>query len=510
MPLTEANSLVEGDSSDSTPGLVEPHQPEVDLDVLAELAVWCQQFSPLVGWETVAAKSLRGKRPANSTSKTGAAKTGTATTDTTTLGGSPSVDFLLFDVTGLGSIFGDEARMAELVAKSFRGRDLYASVAVASCIGAAWALARYGRFFAEPPVRLSGKPLGKSGAALPRSRSWFAAEEAEEIGRLPTEALRIASGVVESLRCLGVKRIEELERLPKSSLPSRFGAALPLRLEQLRGRAPESLIAHRSPDEFHSVWVGDTPTSRQADVEEVVRRLIGEVCKLLDRRDRGAIRLQCVVHLHEKPAEQLQVELFQPTCNAEHLWDLMRMQLEQFRLGGAAVKIELSAAISAPLEIQQAELFGDAKRSRTRQFAMLLDRLAARLGGHRVLRPRLTADPQPERSCVLEPAGSGSHRKRRTASKRRHIAAHRPLQLFSPPCELPAAPVGECPPRQFLHERQSHRVAKHWGPERIETGWWRGPSVQRDYYRIETEEGNRFWLFRELNHPRWFLHGAYG
>jgi protein ImuB len=53
-------------------------------------------------------------------------------------------------------------------------------------------------------------------------------------------------------------------------------------------------------------------------------------------------------------------------------------------------------------------------------------------------------------------------------------------------------------------------VARHWGPERIETGWWRGPSVRRDYYRIETDEGRRFWLFRELTNRRWFLHGAYG
>ncbi len=535
MPLTEATSLVEREVKSSAAAnsssncsqhvLIEPHRPESDQAELAELAVWCQQFSPLVGWETVAAKSLLLKRQTPNLATTGHSPTGPSPA-----GGSPSHDFLLLDVTGLGAIFGSEAKLAQLVAKSFRGRDLYGSVAVASCLGAAWALARYGRFSIAPSAQTpaptvppgsvrgkpdrQGSPLQASfgGDVLPRSRAWFAEEEAEELGRLPMEALRVSLGVLESLWRLGIRRVEELEKLPKSSLPSRFGASLLLRLEQLRDRAPETLTAHRAPTEFREVWVCDTPTFRRADVEQVVRQLTGRVCRLLAERDRGAIRLLCIVHQQEGAAEQLQVELFQPTCSGEHLWDLMQMQLEQFRLVGAAVKIELTAAISAPLKVQQAELFGDVKRSRSRQFSLLLDRLAARLGGDRVLRPRATADPQPERNCVLEPANGGlrRRRKKKQASKRTNPAAHRPLQLFSAPREIETVAVAGCPPGQFQYQGQSHRVARHWGPERIETGWWRGPSVRRDYYRIETDEGRRFWLFRELTNRRWFLHGAYG
>jgi protein ImuB len=33
------------------------------------------------------------------------------------------------------------------------------------------------------------------------------------------------------------------------------------------------------------------------------------------------------------------------------------------------------------------------------------------------------------------------------------------------------------------------------GPERIETGWWDGGDVQRDYYVLETAEGQRAWAF---------------
>ena len=65
------------------------------------------------------------------------------------------------------------------------------------------------------------------------------------------------------------------------------------------------------------------------------------------------------------------------------------------------------------------------------------------------------------------------------------------------------------PPVAFLWQRQRHKVARHWGPERIETGWWRQGLVRRDYYRIETDTGCRLWLFRDLTDGSWHLHGSF-
>jgi protein ImuB len=65
------------------------------------------------------------------------------------------------------------------------------------------------------------------------------------------------------------------------------------------------------------------------------------------------------------------------------------------------------------------------------------------------------------------------------------------------------------PPLKFSHSGGQHQVARTWGPERIETGWWRSQPVGRDYYRVETTTGRRFWLFRRLRDGRWFLHGTF-
>ncbi|RIK76587.1 MAG: nucleotidyltransferase, partial [Planctomycetota bacterium] len=73
---------------------------------------------------------------------------------------------------------------------------------------------------------------------------------------------------------------------------------------------------------------------------------------------------------------------------------------------------------------------------------------------------------------------------------------------------ISVAPDG--PPIQFRRGGRQHTIARHWGPERIETGWWRSQSVWRDYFRVETTEGERYWLYRRRQDGRWFLHGVFG
>src|SRR5262245_29479322 len=89
--------------------------------------------------------------------------------------------------------------------------------------------------------------------------------------------------------------------------------------------------------------------------------------------------------------------------------------------------------------------------------------------------------------------------------------SERPLQLFASPVQIQAVSVvPDGPPIAFHWQKQRYRIARHWGPERIETGWWRHHRlVRRDYYRVETETGNRMWLFRDLKDGTWYLHGCF-
>ena len=82
------------------------------------------------------------------------------------------------------------------------------------------------------------------------------------------------------------------------------------------------------------------------------------------------------------------------------------------------------------------------------------------------------------------------------------VADHRPEHCFRRVQGVaePAPPSGFDPPRPtWLLARPiplrgpAPRIIA--GPERIETGWWDGGDVQRDYYVLETAQGQRAWAF---------------
>jgi protein ImuB len=69
--------------------------------------------------------------------------------------------------------------------------------------------------------------------------------------------------------------------------------------------------------------------------------------------------------------------------------------------------------------------------------------------------------------------------------------------------------VPDGPPTWCAMRDGEYTIAWAWGPERIETAWWRGPDVRRDYFRVLTEDGDQFWVYHEPGTTRWFLHGVF-
>jgi protein ImuB len=208
----------------------------------------------------------------------------------------------------------------------------------------------------------------------------------------------------------------------------------------------------------------------------------------------------------------IDVGLFRPTISTNHLWDLIQMQLEQAVTPAAVRQIVLEVIVSTPLRQKQGELFGSDLRC-PRELGGLLERLSSRLGRDAVLQVRLRREPLPEDTFAEQPAAGQAARN--LGGQAAHGPLERPLFFYHPPRPLHVEVVGTGEPLRIqwrsIRSRQTwQQVAKCWGPERLETSWWRGPSVRRDYFRIETISGERFWIFRRLVDSHWFLHGAFG
>jgi protein ImuB len=496
MPLAEAAALAQRHGE----CLILPHDPAADLAALATLAQHCERFSPIVGWRTI------------ESSKTQSDPTWNLELGTWNC---PSPDCLFLDVTGIGVLFGGEESLARAVITDIAQHGYDCRVAIADTIAAAWAAAKY------------EVPRNKDEAIIQHGAGEFVLRPSS----LVLSALRLPPETLDLLAQLGITQLDLLLALPRESLRARFGEQLLLRIDQLCGTAQEIIVPHRPPPQFIEEQALEFPAERREAIEQIFHQLVHRIATALANRREGVLKLVCRLDCAPGHPTFLEVGLFRPSADHEHLWDLLRMQLEQTPLPGPVGRIRLEASFTAPLENRQGELFAAGQHEAARQFALLIDRTSSRLGPNAVLRPQLTADPLPERA-IRWTTGVGRTRKGRAAkhsvlstqysvrSKQNKTlnlepgtlnSCHlRPLSLYSPPHPLHVLSISpDGPPISFCFQGQSHQVAACSGPERIETGWWRGKSVRRDYWRVETTTGQRFWLFRSLDDRTWHLHGEY-
>lgn len=440
------------------------HNPQADRMALMEIAQWCEKFSPVVGLEA-------GEQPSS----------------------------LLFEVTGLAALFGDEEALARQVVVSCQQRGYWVRVSIADCIGAAWAVAH----FNAPQKTVISDNITIVPSGMDHAR--------QVLAFLPLTALRLADETVELLQDLGITRIGQVLQLPRASLTARFGDNLIKRLDQACGLLPEIVVAHRAPPRFYAQWSLEYPTHSRGVIEHVLLQLVEQVVSQLNAQGLGAVELECQLHAcptRGVPTSLLRIALFQPTCSVSHLADLIPLQLERMSLPGLITEISVEAITTAPLQVRQRKLFADYDSQDRNQLGVLANRLGSRLGEKRVMRVRLRAEVQPERASFYSPVTSRGKRSSNAIDLDTMI--FRPLKLFASPLRLHVnAASPDTLPVRFCYENRQYQVGRYWGPERIETGWWRGRSVRRDYYRVETQTGQRFWFYRQLDNGQWFLQGAF-
>lgn len=452
-----------------------------DREALERLVVWCERFSPSVGvevWETP--------------------------------------ESLLFDVSGLGPLFHGEPGLAEQVKSEFCRRGWMVRVALADTIGAAWAMAH---------------------ASAEDISIIFPGQTRQALASLDVAALRLSADCLQTLKELGLRRIGQLFALSRASLATRFDCELLRRLDQATGEVSEVVPAHHPLPVARSEWLFEQPTDRQELLHGALDRLIERVIgQLADRRE-GVQELQCRLRGQTGQAIDLAVGLFRPSVVPRHLSELVWIRLESSgqKISEPIASLSVEVKATAPLVERQQNLFDDSSlHDDPRQLALLIDRLGNRLGRGAVVRPRLLPEAQPELAWRYETLlgstdrrGSGPRPKKargqssaaaragRSAARSAVLSSpvgrlSRPLSLCARPRPLEVVSVApHGPPSVLFDAGHEHRVRRVWGPERIHTGWWRGASARRDYYRVETAAGRWFWLFRELRDGRWFLHGAF-
>jgi len=435
------------------------HQPNADMALLYSIARWCERYTPLV--------ALSGQ------------------------------DGLFLDITGCAHLFGEEeGLLADMIAR-FAAQGFGARLAIADTAGAAWAMCRYGN-------QLIAKPNCHRAVIEP----------------MPLRALRLGAKSVTELSRVGFKTIGCLVDLPRAPIVVRFGAEILQRLDQALGREDEVLSPLRPVSELMAEKRFPEPLVYEEDIRGTIAHLAEILVPSLEKKGLGMRRCELVLFRVDGEIVSLQVEASSPLRDAPRIAALFDERLvalhDEWDAGFGFDVIRLGIVRADPVvEVQQSLV---AEAGLDDNVDHLIDRLSARLGADRVQVYETVETHIPERRFGMAAA---MHHKKRASPALEDVpqTITRPLVLLNRP-ELAEviSQVPEGPPIRFRWRKAHYEVLRTEGPERIACEWWKDGrgTYTRDYFRIETRDGHRLWLFRnglyerETSTPKWYVHGMFG
>lgn len=456
-------------------------------------------------------------------------------------------DGLWIDVTGVAHLFGGEADlMADLVGRLGRA-GIRTRAALADTFGTAFALARY--------------------AAFERGRAFVIAPaggQMSALSPLPVDALRLEPSAVVLLKRLGLRRIGQLYDLSRAALERRFreeargkvqarraetaSRTLLARLDAALGKTAEPRRPLVEPPEHRTQRLFAEPLISHEGLETATAEALAALVASLAGCGLGVRRIRLVLFRADGSLATLAAGTSAPTRDAVHLLNLIAGRLATIDAGFGIDALVVEAARTEEMVAADVALAVRLPEGSRQHPARFFDRLTARLGAGRVIRLAPLPSHWPDHGERTVPVLAGTFPQQvwpDPASR-----APRPPLLLTPPEPIAViAEIPEGPPARFTWRRVAHRVVRAEGPERIEPEWWlqlassivleegrrddRGVRERqlgelcevgsrhartRDYYRIEDEQGGRFWIFREglfqresaEGPPKWYLHGLFG
>ncbi len=466
-PLANARAMVQ-------PLTVLPADEKADAALLDAIADWCDRFTPFVSLD--------------------------------------APDGLLLDITGAAHLFGGEAAMLTQVTQKIAAQGFVVRGAIAGTSLAARALARY----ASKSIVAPG---GETTAVAP----------------LPIAALDCDDKVLRALRHAGLKTIGQVAMRLSSELSERLGKTFTKRLRILLGAEEMPLAPRRALPDLMAEQSFAEPVVTEDAIAASLLSLAQSLSEILERQGRGVRVLEAAFFRADGKVTRIAVRTGEALREPAVMLRLLRQKLDALAdpldpgFGFDLVRLE---AVMAE-ETQPITVSFDSGENAARQVGFLIDRLSARFGEHRVQRFAAQDTHIPEAAGVAVPAQDRDFAKGTWTLKRQPgDPPRRPLRLLEKPEEIfhVLASVPDGPPSRFRWRQCMHKIARAEGPERIALEWWtQTPPLRlmsfpkekreskrppaRDYFRVETEDGQRFWLYRDGLHEdfarRWYLQGVF-
>jgi protein ImuB len=373
----------------------------------------------------------------------------------------------------------------------------------------------------KPAIALAPTPLAALAAARV-GKPFIVTNKAQLVGRLsslPLTPLRWPQDVTERLARMGVRTIGQALRLPRAGFARRFGPAQLAELDRLTGRNADLRHYFQPRERFRRRRELTYELENNETLLAVLAPLLADLGKFLQERQCGITELECRLRHRHAPPSICVLRLAAPVAEVARLTELLRERLGALTLPEPVRSCEIRSGLPVRRVLASNPLWqpGEYGGSGGPESPELIERLRARLGHEAVYGLQVLAGHRPENTWSMrEPAAVNGSRAANDSGSPALFRSTQAVPPAPPPWPACRRPVWLLHAPQQLEEvagvpRRRGSLRFFGDIERIETGWWDGGDVGRDYYTVFDLYGVQLWIFRERAEPhRWFLHGVFG
>ncbi len=346
---------------------------------------------------------------------------------------------------------------------------------------------------------------------------------AGHLAKLPIACTAWDPERLQTLRAMGVTRVGELLRLPRAGLARRLGAAVLRDLDVALARQPAPRRAFVARQWFRERCDFESEIETAAYLQKALEPLIERCAQFLRERQAGIQTLRLQLRHREGPATRVQAGLASITSERRRLTEVLAQKLTRLELKAPVRSMELISGALQPLSAASLDAFAGGLGAGGRDTApQLVERLRARLGEAAVYGVISIPEHRPEAAWrrvhelrLTSVLGSGGKKADRVKASQ----TMNDQTMNGPAMNGQWMTQNDTPRPVWLLDAplplSETEIRAEAGPERIESGWWDGKGVARDYYIARQTggerqiQGARLWVFQERHTKRWYLHGVF-
>lgn len=334
-----------------------------------------------------------------------------------------------------------------------------------------------------------------------------------EKNEIPTNNNQPVGKMIEALYKLGYKNFSDLERIPRSGVTSRFGAAGLMALQNAEDLEEPAWPLWKPVEIIEENQTFD-PDQRIQSVETlgfILRPLLERLMARLTWRHEALTQLQLSLHLEPFTVVKETVRTWSftfsfPQTQVASVLAILKEKLDfelQFKpLESSVVFFAMKVLDKTPLPDRQKDFFSKKEENQEME-AALIGRLHQKLGEKAVFSAATFESYAPEKSWAPYAGDIAPTQIEQTLVKTK--LPLRPLRLLKKP--RPLRKLG----KYLILDGKKYQVNSWQGPERLVSEWWIDPFA-RQYWMVELEENIRWWVYSDFSkppHENLFLHGIY-